>query len=132
MAVEPILDEQVAAIGFAAIGHPSRLGLVRVLASCTPHSRTAGQLAKHLGLGASTLSGHLAKLRAANLITMQRRGTSLHYALHPEGLAGLAQYIELGSAQALAPAPTPTPTTPKPTTPKPTAPVKTRTNPCQI
>jgi arsenate reductase len=53
----------------------------------------AGDIARHLDIGASTLSAHLSKLRRGGLIGVHRKGTSLHYALDADGTAKLIAYL---------------------------------------
>jgi len=63
----------------AALSHPKRLNLFRLLMRRYPGSVAAGEIAKTLGLKANTASAYLATLRQAGLIEQQRVATSLHY-----------------------------------------------------
>jgi len=63
----------------AALSHPKRLDLFRLLMRRYPGSVAAGQIAAALGLKANTASAYLATLRQAGLIDQQRIGTSLYY-----------------------------------------------------
>ncbi|MCB1398320.1 MAG: metalloregulator ArsR/SmtB family transcription factor [Rhodobacter sp.] len=74
---------------FAALAHPQRLAVVRLLMRHAPGVLPAGEIATRLGLPPSTLSGHLAQLREAGLITQDRRGTSLLYAASVTGAEAL-------------------------------------------
>ena len=74
---------------FAALAHPQRLEVVRLLMRHHPARMAAGDIGTALGLLPSTLSGYLAQLMAAGLITQDRRGTSLLYTASPAGASAL-------------------------------------------
>lgn len=65
----------------AALAHPHRITIIRVLSRCHPQRLSAGEIAQLLSVRASTLSGYLAQLVQAGLIDSERLGTSLRYAL---------------------------------------------------
>ena len=75
-APEPAADPSVA---FAALAHPHRLAVLRLLMRQHPQRMAAGQIGMALGLRPSTLSGYLAQLLDSGLLTQERRGTSLLY-----------------------------------------------------
>ena len=75
-ASDPTADPSVA---FAALAHPHRLAVLRLLMRAQPGRMPAGQIGAALGLRPSTLSGYLAQLLASGLVTQERRGTSLLY-----------------------------------------------------
>ncbi|KQV19739.1 ArsR family transcriptional regulator [Rhizobium sp. Root1203] len=64
---------------FEALSHPVRREILRLLRA-GPFS--AGDLANRFDLTKPTLSVHFAKLREANLVTVERRGNSLIYHLN--------------------------------------------------
>ncbi|MGO4388551.1 ArsR/SmtB family transcription factor [Microvirga sp. 2YAF29] len=73
----------------ALIGDVARANILSALMD--GRALTAGELAWHGGVGASTTSGHLAKLSEANLIALERQGRHRYYRLaSPE----VAQAIE--------------------------------------
>lgn len=74
---------------FAALAHPQRLAVVRLLMRHYPRRIAAGEIGAVLDLRPSTLSGYLLQLMEAGLITQERRGTSLLYAASVEGAAAL-------------------------------------------
>lgn len=76
--MESKLTEQL-----AALSHPQRLGVFRLLVRRCPDALPAGDICKVLGLKASTASVYLSVLTRAGLITQTRAGTSLLYALNP-------------------------------------------------
>lgn len=75
---------------FAALAHPQRLEVVRLLMRHYPRRVAAGEIGAVLSLKPSTLSGYLAQLMDAGLITQERRATSLLYAAAPAGASALS------------------------------------------
>ncbi|MBD9495898.1 winged helix-turn-helix transcriptional regulator [Ensifer sp. ENS02] len=75
---------------FEALSHPVRRQILTLL-KAGPMS--AGELAEHFDLTKPTLSVHFNKLREAELVAVERRGTSLIYHLNmsilEEALGGL-------------------------------------------
>lgn len=78
------------ALAFAALAHPQRLAVLRVVMRAHPVARPAGEIAAELDLKPSTLSGYLAQLLQAGLVTQERRGTSLLYGAGIEGAQALS------------------------------------------
>lgn len=72
--MEALIPEQL-----AALSHPKRLALFRLLMRRYPDSVAAGQIARALGLKANIASVYLSALRQAGLIEQRRVATSLHY-----------------------------------------------------
>lgn len=83
---DPALD---AVAAFSALAHPHRLAVVRLLMRHYPRRVAAGEIGAVLGLKASTLSGYLAQLMEAGLISQERRATSLLYAASVDGVEAL-------------------------------------------
>ncbi|AMS44219.1 autorepressor SdpR family transcription factor [Aminobacter sp. NyZ550] len=75
---------------FEALSHPVRR---RILALLKNGPLSAGELAGHFDLTKPTLSVHFNKLKEAELVAVERRGTSLIYHLNTsileEALTGL-------------------------------------------
>ncbi|MGF6171858.1 MAG: autorepressor SdpR family transcription factor [Ensifer adhaerens] len=75
---------------FEALSHPVRRQILTLLKS---GPMSAGELAGHFDLTKPTLSVHFNKLRDAELVAVERRGTSLIYHLNmsilEEALSGL-------------------------------------------
>jgi arsenate reductase len=71
---------------FAALGHPARLDVLRLLMRRHPDRVPAGEIAEVLGLKPNTLSAHLSELMRVGLIERGRVGTSLRYGADLEGL----------------------------------------------
>src|SRR5450756_3079212 len=79
------LFEQYARVG-KALSAPKRLELLDLLAQ---GERTVDALARAAGLGVSTASMHLQSLRQAGLVRTRKEGTSVHYRLAGDDVAGL-------------------------------------------
>ncbi len=88
---------------FRALSNPKRLVLFLKLAGtcrsgaccCTAEELSLGldELARQLGLAASTVSHHLKELRAVGLIRMTRRGRFNAFQLDPGVLDALAGFL---------------------------------------
>ena len=78
---------------FEALSHPVRREILRLLRT---GPMSAGDLAAHFELSKPTLSVHFAKLREADLVTVERQGTSLIYHLNmsilEEALSGFLAF----------------------------------------
>jgi ArsR family transcriptional regulator, arsenate/arsenite/antimonite-responsive transcriptional repressor len=64
-----------------ALGHPTRLGIVRRLAA--EGEICACDFTEHFGVSQPTISGHLKTLRTSGVVRSRRRGTQICYSLHP-------------------------------------------------
>lgn len=76
-----------------ALAEPARLSLVHLLAEAP---RRVTDLTAVLGLAQSTVSGHLAVLRSAGLVTATPQGRATWYALadaEVDGLLGAAERV---------------------------------------
>jgi protein-tyrosine-phosphatase/DNA-binding transcriptional ArsR family regulator len=65
----------------STLGHPQRLALFRLLMRRYPDRVPATELARALGFKPNTLSSYVNALLQAGLITQERSGTSLRYAI---------------------------------------------------
>ena len=63
---------------FKALADPTRREILRLLRT---RQHSAGALAAHFPISKPTLSGHLAVLRAADLIDAEKTGTTITYRL---------------------------------------------------
>ena len=64
---------------FDALAHPVRR---KILALLRQRAMSAGELAEHFDLAKPTLSGHFAVLKSADLVTTERKGTTIIYRLN--------------------------------------------------
>lgn len=75
------LDDQASV--FSALGDPTRLAVIEILRDGTT---CVCELVPMLGIPQTLLSYHLRILREAGLVTGQRSGRRIEYALEPERL----------------------------------------------
>lgn len=73
------MEEQAAVKALAALAHPARLQLFRLLVVAGQQGLTPGAMGEPLGLPAATMSFHLKELTHAGLIGQQRDGRYLIY-----------------------------------------------------
>jgi ArsR family transcriptional regulator len=78
---------------FEALSHPVRREILKLLKK---RPMSAGELAGHFDLSKPTLSVHFAKLKDADLVSVERNGTSLIYHLNlsilEEALSGFLSF----------------------------------------
>lgn len=80
---------------FAALGHPSRLAIFRLLARRAPEGVPAGEIADALGIKRNVMSAHLAVLSRAGLIVGARSGQQIRYRLDLARAGALIDYLAL-------------------------------------
>lgn len=85
-----MIDEHAANV-LRALGHPTRLKIMRQLAD---GERCVCQLVPALGLPQANVSQHLAALRAVGLVTDERRGPYVYYRLASERLRPLLDDLD--------------------------------------
>jgi ArsR family transcriptional regulator len=74
---------------FKALGDPARVRLLGLLGSAAGGEVCACDLVEPLGKSQPTVSHHLKILREAGLVTAEKRGTNVWYAVVPEQLEAL-------------------------------------------
>jgi protein-tyrosine-phosphatase/DNA-binding transcriptional ArsR family regulator len=77
----------------AALAHPQRLAIFRLLMRRYPDALSAGEIAGILDARANTLSAYLSSLRHAGLIEQARQGRSLLYRVSLEQSEGLVSFL---------------------------------------
>ena len=82
---------RLASVG-AALADPTRATIVSALAGGTAH--TAGELARHAGVVASTASEHLSRLIDAGLVAVEAAGRHRYYRLASPEVAALLESID--------------------------------------
>jgi ArsR family transcriptional regulator, arsenate/arsenite/antimonite-responsive transcriptional repressor len=70
---------------YKALAHPTRRAILRMLRE---REMSAGEIAAQFDLSKPTLTGHFNILRDADLVDVQRRGTTLIYRLNASVLEG--------------------------------------------
>ena len=84
-------DHHVAAL--AALAHPDRLAVFRLLARRAPDGVRPTEIAAALGLKPNTLSGHVHALTDAGLARTWRDGKSVFYSIDLGAVGGLVEYL---------------------------------------
>jgi len=82
---------------FSALGDPVRLRLLSLLMTADGGEICACDLVEPVGRSQPTVSHHLKALRDAGLVTGNRRGTNVWYAVVPEQLAALRGVLAPGA-----------------------------------
>lgn len=72
---------QIKADLFKALGHPTRIQVLEVLAAAADHTAPVSRLADVTRAEASQLSQHLAVLKRTGVVTSARTGNTVHYRL---------------------------------------------------
>ncbi|RPF22226.1 ArsR/SmtB family transcription factor [Myceligenerans xiligouense] len=72
---------QIKADLFKALGHPTRIQVLEVLAAASDHTAPVARLADVTRAEASQLSQHLAVLKRAGVVTSTRTGNAVRYQL---------------------------------------------------
>jgi ArsR family transcriptional regulator len=78
---------------FAALSDPVRLRLLSLLATSSDGAVCACDLVEPVGKSQPTVSHHLRILREAGLVTSEKRGTNVWYAVVPAALESLRQAL---------------------------------------
>ncbi|MBP9113767.1 MAG: helix-turn-helix transcriptional regulator [Polyangiaceae bacterium] len=77
----------------SALGHASRLAILRFVVQGGPDGTPAGEIQSKLEIPASTLSHHLDKLASAGLLNSRREGTFIYYTPVFDALKALTNYL---------------------------------------
>ena len=78
---------------FAAMGTESRLRIMQLLLKAHPEGLVVGEIGNELEIPNSTLSHHLEKLKAEDLVRVRREGTFLWYSANTEALQELLGFL---------------------------------------
>ncbi|HET9723260.1 MAG TPA: metalloregulator ArsR/SmtB family transcription factor [Actinomycetota bacterium] len=93
-------DAETTARVFKALGDPSRVRIVNLLANA-PGPACVCDLTPELGLSQPTVSFHLKKLVQAGLLTREQRGVWAYYAIDRQALERLATIFRLQEVEAI-------------------------------
>jgi ArsR family transcriptional regulator len=87
--------EQVAKYAdmFSAMGTEPRLRIMQLLLSAHPEGLVVGEIQEELDIPNSTLSHHLDKLKAEDLVHVRRESTFLRYTANADALQELLQFL---------------------------------------
>jgi DNA-binding transcriptional ArsR family regulator len=78
---------------FAALGAEPRLRIVRLLLSAHPDGMVVSEIQAETGVGGSTLSHHLEKLKNDELVTAAREKAFIRYRANAEALEELLGFL---------------------------------------
>ncbi len=78
---------------FSAMGTEPRLRIMQLLLSAHPEGLVVGEIQEELDIPNSTLSHHLDKLKAEDLVQVRREGTFLRYSANADALQELLQFL---------------------------------------
>src|SRR6187402_3916489 len=78
---------------FAALGAEPRLRIVRLLLSAHPDGLVVNEIQAETGVGGSTLSHHLEKLKHDELVTAEREKAFIRYRANTETLQQLLGFL---------------------------------------
>lgn len=87
------MDENQAVTSLAALAHPQRLRIFRLLVVEGPNGLAASEIAEAVGASPTGASFHLKELDHAGLIRGTRDGRYIRYAVHIEGMRRLLTYL---------------------------------------
>jgi ArsR family transcriptional regulator, arsenate/arsenite/antimonite-responsive transcriptional repressor len=87
------MKSAVAVQALAALAHPSRLELFRLLVRRGPEGYPAGDIAERLDIAGPTLSFHLKELAQAGLIEARRDGRFLYYSASMQRMNMLVGFL---------------------------------------
>lgn len=78
---------------FSAMGTEARLRIMQLLLSAHPDGFVVSEIQQELDIPGSTLSHHLDKLKAEDLVCVRRESTFLHYTANTDALQDLLQFL---------------------------------------
>lgn len=87
------MDQTSAIDALAALAHPTRIAAFRLLVREGPDGLPALEIGRRLGVIPSTLSGHLATLRRAGIMTATRQAKEIRYAADLKAINGLVGFL---------------------------------------
>ena len=87
------MQQEAAIAALSALAQTTRVQLYRLLVPQGARGMAAGNMAERLGVAPSSLSFHLTNLVEAGLISQQRVGRQLIYAVVPATIGELRKYL---------------------------------------
>ena len=87
------MNEEKAAKCLAELGSPTRLAVFRLLVRAGPGGMMVGDTQRRLGIPASTLSHHIARLIWTGLVGQRRQGRKLFCFNHHDVMNGLVSFL---------------------------------------
>ena len=87
------METNTAVDALAALAHPTRLAVFRLLVRAGPNGLPAGTIAEELAVPPSTMSHHLGALERAGLARSWRRQRQIFYSTDFEGTRRLLAFL---------------------------------------
>jgi ArsR family transcriptional regulator, arsenate/arsenite/antimonite-responsive transcriptional repressor len=87
------MDTKEAVQSLAALAQDSRLEVYRQLVQAGPEGAAAGELARHIGIPANTLSFHLKTLHHAGLVEARPAGRFIYYSANYAAMNALLGFL---------------------------------------
>ena len=87
------MESTKAVLALAALAHEGRLTVFRELVRAGAEGLPAGEVARRMGVAASTMSASLSVLAHAGLVTSRRDGRSIIYSAAYDRMAALLGYL---------------------------------------
>jgi len=87
------MNEAQAVTSLAALAHPQRLQIFRLLVREGPGGLAAGEIAEAVGATPTAASFHLKELDRSGLLHATRDGRFIRYAIHVEGMRQLLTFL---------------------------------------
>lgn len=87
------MDKSTTLTALQALAQDTRLDVFRLLVQANSSGLAAGEIATLLDVRQNTLSTHLAILTQAGLLTANRDGRSIRYAVNSAGLQSILGYL---------------------------------------
>lgn len=87
------MDKKDALDALAALSHPTRLDVFRLLFKAGAGGMSAGDISGTLGVRQNTMSANLSILTRSGLIWNEREGRSIRYFANINGMRGLLAFL---------------------------------------
>ncbi|SDR35313.1 DNA-binding transcriptional regulator, ArsR family [Pseudovibrio sp. Tun.PSC04-5.I4] len=87
------MQQDAAVAALSALAHKDRLAAFRLILTAMPAGLPSGQIAKDLAIAPTRMSFHLSTLERAGLLTAQREGRVVRYAIAPQTMRGLLRFL---------------------------------------
>ena len=87
------MDQPFATDAFSALAHDTRLEIFRLLVQRGPAGTPAMEVGRLLNIKPSTLSGHLATLKRAGLVSTERHHREIQYAPRFDAVNALVRFL---------------------------------------
>ncbi|MEL7540460.1 MAG: metalloregulator ArsR/SmtB family transcription factor [Pseudomonadota bacterium] len=87
------MTDDKAALSFAALGHASRVAILRLLVQAGDAGLSVSHMRAHLNLPATTFGHHLKAMADAGLVVQTRQGRSLISRANYAALQGLIGFL---------------------------------------